>query len=125
MITFIFKISNVPQADKTYYGKYYTDTISPDHEGLDVEIRPYLIKGISEYQKLEYKQKRINPLQFSEFNQKVSIGIMSISNLKHLSIHSSNEEINCFDFYCQKFTINHTISMKMYMFGKLIENPSL
>ena len=45
-ITFIFKLNN-----KTFYGKYYTDTISPDHEGLDAEIKPYLLQGISEYHK--------------------------------------------------------------------------
>ena len=112
-ITFIFKMNNA-----TYYGKYYTDTISPEHEGLDLEIRPYLIKGLSEYIKQEQNY-------FSEFKENVPIGIISVSSLNHISIHSSNEEINCFDFYCEKFTINHIISMKMYMFGKLIENPSL
>ena len=116
LITFIFKLASRP--NQTFYGKYYTDTISPDHEGLDVEIRPYLIKGISEYIKQEQKY-------FSEFKENVPIGIISVSSLKHLSIHSSNEEINCFDFYCEKFTINHTINMKMYMFGKLIENSYL
>ena len=46
-ITFIFKLNN-----RTFYGKYYTDTISPEHPGLDEEIKPYLLKGISEYQKM-------------------------------------------------------------------------
>jgi len=123
MITFIFKLASRP--NQAFYGKYYTDTISPEHEGLDVEIRPYLIKGISEYHRQDQIQKRINPLQFSEFKENVPIGIISVSSLKHISIHSSNQEINCFDFYCEKFTINHTINMKMYMFGKLIENPNL
>jgi len=50
---------------------------------------------------------------------------MSVSNYKYISIHSTNEERNCFDFYCEKFTINHKICMEMYMFGKLIENPEV
>jgi hypothetical protein len=113
-ITFIFRLSYIP--DKTFYGKYYTDYISPDHEGLDEEIRPYLLKAISEYQ----KQKKL-----PEVKEKVHIGIMSVSNYKYISIHSTNEERNCFDFYCEKFTINHKICMEMYMFGKLIENPEV
>jgi hypothetical protein len=123
MITFIFKLESRP--NKLFYGKYYTDTITPDHEGIDLEIKPYLLKGICENHKREQIQKRVNPQHFSEFKENVPIGIISVSSLKHISIHSSNEEINCFDFYCEKFTINHTIWLKMYMFGKLIENVTL
>ena len=114
-ITFIFRLAIRP--DQTYYGKYYTDTISPDHEGIDAEVRPYLLRGISEYLKLER-----NPV--TEFKEKVPIGIMTVSNHKYISIHSSDEERNCFDFYCEKFTINGEVCLKMYMFGKLIENPT-
>jgi hypothetical protein len=113
-ITFIFKIEN-----KTYYGKYHTDNISPDHEGLDEEIRPYLLKGICEYHKFE--QKQTHSLEV-EFKQHVPIGIMSVSYDTHISIHSSNDEKRVFDFYCQKFTINYKITLEMYMFGKLIVN---
>jgi hypothetical protein len=107
-ITFIFKLNN-----RTFYGKYYTDTISPEHPGLDEEIKPYLLKGISEYQKMEQKP---------QLKEKVHIGIISVSNYNHISIHSTNEERNFFDFFCAKFTINHKICLEMYMFGKLIEN---
>jgi hypothetical protein len=105
-ITFIFKLNN-----KTFYGKYYTDTISPDHEGLDAEIKPYLLQGIIEYHKQEL---------LPDVKEEVHIGIISISNHKYISIHSTNEEKNCFDFYCEKFTINYTVCLKMYMFGKCI-----
>ena len=110
-ITFIFKLKN-----KTFFGKYYTDKISPDHDGLDEEIRPYLLKGISEYRKLEKKPQITEP---------VHIGILSVSSNKSILIHSTNEEKNCFDFYCEKFTINYKICLEMYMFGKLIENPTV
>ena len=124
-ITFIFKIPNGPKAYKTCYGKYHTDNISPEHEGLDEVIRPYLLKGLSEYHKLEYKHNRGNPLHFSEFKENIPIGIISVSNDTYISIHSSNEEKRVFDFYCQKFTINHKINLEMYVFGKLIDNPDL
>ena len=104
-ITFIFKLNN-----RTFYGKYYTDYISDDHEGLDKEIKPYLLKGINEFQNLKLSQKVEN----------VHIGIISVSDHNYISIHSTDEEIKCFDFYCKNFTINHKISLTMYMFGKLI-----
>jgi len=110
-ITFIFKLS-----DEIFYGKYYTDYISPDHIGLDEEIKIYLLKGISEYYKQEHLPK---------VNEKVDIGILSICNHKYISIHSTDEERNCFDFYCKKFTINYIVCLEMYMFGKLIKNQEL
>ena len=109
-ITFIFKMNDI-----TYHGKYYTDYISPDHKGLDDEIRPYLLKGI-----LEYQKKEILPKLKKEVIDNVQICIMSLCNEKYISLHSTNEEKNCFDFHCEKYTINHTICMKMHMFGKLI-----
>ena len=113
-ITFIFKLPNKP--GQTLYGKYYTDYIAPEHEGLDQVIKPYLLKGISEYQKIEQKP---------QVKEKVHIGIISVSNYKYISIHSTNEERNCFDFYCEKFTINHKLCLEMYMFGKFIENSAV
>jgi hypothetical protein len=113
-VTFIFRLAITPE--QTYYGKYYTDTISPDHEGIDAEVRPYLLRGINGYMKLEHNTE-------VEIKEKVHIGIMSVCNHKYISIHSSDEERDCFDFYCEKFTINHKPCLKMYMFGKLIENP--
>ena len=107
-ITFIFKIQNRP--GQTFYGKYYTDYISDDHEGLDKEIKPYLLKGINKFQKLNLSPEVKN----------VHIGIISVSDHNYISIHSTDEEIKCFDFYCKNFTINHKISLTMYMFGKLI-----
>ena len=107
-ITFIFKLPNKP--DQTLYGKYYTDYISDDHEGLDKEIKPYLLKGINKFQKLNLSPEVKN----------VHIGIISVSDHNYISIHSTDEEIKCFDFYCKNFTINHKISLTMYMFGKLI-----
>ena len=131
-ITFIFKLN-----EKIFYGKFYTDTIEPDHKGLNEVIKPYLIKGLTQHkQEHEHQhqhQHQHEPEQFSPEN--VRIGILSVCNHKYISIYSSKDEINCFDFYCHKFTINYTVHVRMYMFGKLVgdklvgdklcENPSL
>ena len=106
-ITFIFTLNG-----KTFYGKYYTDYISPDHEGLDEVIKPYLVKGLNEYNKHE---------NLPEIKENIQIGIISVSDHKYISIHSSNDEKLCFDFYCEKFNINYKIHLRMYVFGKLIE----
>jgi hypothetical protein len=109
-ITFIFKLPN--NLGQTLYGKYYTDYIYDEHEGLDKEIKHYLLKGINEFQNLKLSQEVEN----------IHIGIISVSDHNYISINSTDEEIKCFDFYCKKFTINHKISLTMYMFGKLIES---
>ena len=58
-----------------------------------------------------------------EINEKVHIGVLSVSNQKYIAIHSSDDEKYSFDFYCEKYTINYKICLRMYMFGKLVENP--
>ena len=108
-ITFIYKINN-----KTFYGKYYTDYISPDHKGLDEEVKPYLLRGLNEYQ-IQEKLPEV-------LEEDLSIGIISVCNHKYISLDSTDAEINCFDFYCTKFTINYKIYLKIYINGKLIEN---
>ena len=45
-ITFIYKIRK-----NTYYGKYMTNCISDDHEGLDTVVRPYLVNGLNKFRK--------------------------------------------------------------------------
>jgi len=97
-ITFIYKLPNYPG---TFYGKYCTDSILDNHEGLDAEIKKCLPEEIKNAQ----------------------IGIISVSSHDNISIHSSSEEKKCFDFYCEKFTINYKTSLKIYMCGNLIENP--
>ena len=98
-ITFIFKLSN-----ETYYGKYLTDNISPDHEGLDEVIKPYLLKALNEHQLVE----------------NVNIGIISVCCFTSVELHSTDEERYCFDFYCENFNINYTQCLEMYLFGKRV-----
>ena len=114
-ITFMFTLPNA-KGNIKHFGKYYTDSILHEHEGLDVVVKPYLIKGLR-----EFSEKK--PTE--EFIRNIHIGVLSVSNCNTISIHSTDEEINSFDFYCEKFTINQKVYLKIYMFGKLIENTAL
>jgi len=121
-ITFFF---NLPKdLHKKYYGKYNTDNIYDDHEGLDEEIKPYLLQGLIEYHEQFEKKQKLSPEQIKDLKNRIQIGIMSVSEHNNISVHSSIKERFVFDFYCHKYTINHEISLTMYMFGKLIEGPA-
>jgi len=102
-ITFIYKIGK-----KVFYGKYITDYISDDHEGLDNEIKDIVISGINEYR----KQKGL-----ANLNNQIHIGILSLSIHDYISTHSSEEEINCFDFYHKTHILKNA---ETYINGKLI-----
>ena len=103
-ITFIYRIG---KNKKSFYGKYVCDYISDDHEGLDSEIKSTIIDGINEYRKQQ---------GFAKINKTVCLGILSFSANKYIPIHSSDEEIHCFDFYHKHFTNNG----ETYVNGKLI-----
>jgi hypothetical protein len=100
-ITFIYKVGN---NYKTYYGKYCFDYISDDHEGLDNEVKNILIKGLNQYR----KKKNIPKLK-----TKIFIGILSYSSDHVIPTYSTDNEINCFDFY-------YNDDNKIYINGKLI-----
>jgi hypothetical protein len=87
-ITFIFKIG---KKDKTYYGKYCFDNISDDHNGLDNEVKYILLKGLNEYRKKN---------NIPELKSKIIIGILSFSSNRIIPTYSTDNEIKCFDFYC-------------------------
>jgi hypothetical protein len=104
-ISFIYKIDN---NKKTYYGKFVCDYISDDHEGLDNEIRWYVIDGINKYR----EQKELPPIE------KIYIGVISFSMNRYIPTFSSDQEIQCFDFYYEKY---EHVNEKTYINGKLIE----
>ena len=103
-ITFIYKVG---KNYKTYYGKYCFDYISDDHEGLDNEVKNILINGLNEYRKKNNNQK---------LKTKIIIGILSFSLNNIIPTYSSNNEIKCFDFYCNYDNYDN----KIYINGKLI-----
>ena len=86
-ITFIYKVGN---NKKAYYGKYCTDYISDDHEGLDNEVKYILKRGLNMYR----TQNNIPKLK-----SKIMIGILSFSSNDIIPTYSSDNEIKCFDFY--------------------------
>ena len=100
-ITFIYKVG---KNYKTYYVKYCFDYISDDHEGLDKEVEYILIKGLNEYRKK-------NNIQI--LKTKIIIGILSFSSNNTIPTYSTDNEIKCFDFYCNS-------DNKIYINGKLI-----
>jgi len=87
-ITFIYRIGS---NKKTYYGKYVTDYISDDHEGLDEEVRYTLLDGINRY-RAQKKLKNIN-------SKHLMVGILSLGIHDIVPTYSSKEEMKCFDFY--------------------------
>jgi len=102
-ITFIYRIGN---NKKTYYGKYTTNYISDDHEGLDDEIIPIIIDGLNKYR---------NKRNFPKIS-KIYVGIMSFSISENIPTYSSDKEISCFDFYYKNYK-----ESKLYINGNLIE----
>ena len=110
-ITFIYKIGKNSINSKIYYGKYVVDHmgISDDHEGLDNEIYPYLLNGINIYR----LQKNLPKL-----TKKINIGILSFSIDNFIPTFSSNSEIECFNFYYEKY---YNKKAKTYINGKLLE----
>jgi hypothetical protein len=101
-ITFIYKIGK-----RNYYGKYVSDYISDDHEGLDTEIRPLLLDGINRFR----HQKGLSRLR------SVKIGILSFSVDSYIPCFSSDKDYECFDFYLDgEYYGDH----KLYVNGKQI-----
>jgi hypothetical protein len=118
-ISFIYRVG---KSKKTYYGKYCSDYISDDHEGLDTEVKYSLLKGLKKYN--EEKNQAKNEANNEENKEekiekpkkdiKVTVGVLSFSSSKHIPTYSSENEMKCFDFY-------HDYDAKIYINGKKIE----
>jgi hypothetical protein len=87
-VTFLYRIGSNP---KVYYGKYVSNYISDDHEGLDKEVLPDLLNGINLYR----QQKSLQPLKKNQ----VKVGILSCSTNNNFLDYSSRKEIDFFGFY--------------------------
>lgn len=88
-ISFIYRID---KSNQTYFGKYLTDNISDNHDGLDTIIRPKLTYGLNKYRRINNKNK---------LKQSIFIGVLSYSNT--WMDFSSEREIKCFDFLYEKY----------------------
>jgi len=106
-ITFMYRIG---KNRKIYYGKYYSDYVSDDHDGLDMVVLHVLAKGLNEYR----KQKKMPKLN----KKHVYIGIISFSFEWHIPVDSTETEIKFFDFY-------HTYNEKTYINGKILKKDPI
>jgi hypothetical protein len=102
-ITFIYRVG---KNKKTYYGKYCSDYISDDHDGLDTEVKYSLLRGLTKYKEQSNEKE-------NEEEMKVIVGVLSFSSNKFIPTYSSENEIECFDFY-------HDYDNKIYINGKNI-----
>lgn len=103
-ITFIYTIGK-----KRFYGKYVVDYLSDDHEGLDDEVRPIVLKGVNAFR----AQKNLSPIT------SVNIGILSYSVDNYAPCYSSEKEMVCFDFYCDEQNFSR---QTIYVNGQKISN---
>jgi len=104
-VTFIYKLGN-KRNSRVYYGKY-DGYISDDHEGLDLEMKHHVKKGLNEYR----KQNNLKPIK------KIQLGVLSLSLNGFIPDYSSNKEIKMFDFYQIK---EDYYESKIYVNGNLI-----
>ena len=109
-ISFIYRVG---KSKKTYYGKYCSDYISDDHEGLDTEVKYSLLKGLKKYNEEKNQEKNQEKNEKPKKNLKVIVGVLSFSSSKHIPTYSSENEMKCFDFY-------HDYDNKIYINGKKI-----
>lgn len=103
-ITFFYKIGK-----STFYGKYVTDMISDDHEGLDDEVRGMVIKGVNAFR----KEKGLAPIK------EVIIGVLSYSFDNFAPSYSSEKEVKAFDFYCDELNFK---TCNIYINGTLMKD---
>jgi len=80
---------------RIFYGKFFADYISDDHDGLDNEVRYYLLRSINRYRQNKNIDKKKNTIK----NENLKIGVISFSSHKFIPDYSSDEEIQFFDYY--------------------------
>ena len=99
-ISFIYRID---KSNQTYFGKYLTDNISDNHDGLDTIIRPKLTYGLNKHRRLNNKNK---------LKQSIFIGVLSYS--KTWMDFSSEREIKCFDFLYEQYKTEAGVEVEDY-----------
>ncbi len=104
-ITFIYRIGNNPTA---YFGKYVTDSVSDDHNGLDMEVKYALVDGLNKYR--EQKGYRKPSLR------NIRIGVLGFAADRYIPTYSSEDEIKSFDTYivAYNYTVNTFVNGKQF-----------
>ena len=93
-ITFMYQLKGQKRRgdDSIFYGKYVSDYLSDDHEGLDKEAKDVLVRGLNLYR----KQKNHKPLSKKD----VEVGVIGFSSGDgRVPSYSSAKETKFFDFY--------------------------
>ena len=114
-ISFFYRIG---EEKERYLGKIFFSCMSDDHDGLDVEVRPYLLSGLNSY-------REIHGLPILD-DKDLQIAVISFSFEKVIPVYSTDDEIPGFDFYMRvkgggdgDYYTNQEI--KTYVNGKYIE----
>lgn len=108
-ITFFFKkrfdINGTP--GPPFFGKYCTNSI---HDELYIEVKKCLIQTLN-----DCAIKRYGGARFTETEETVSLGVLSVSSDDIVTMNSNNKDIQAFYFYCD-------YDNNRYINGKLINN---
>jgi hypothetical protein len=113
-ITFMYRIGyGMADNTRTYFGKYCFYYISDDHEGLDKEIKPDLIKAIN----LDRKERKLPEVEEDE----VTLGILACCTSNYIPNYSSDAERNFYDFYYER--TDYGRKPIMYLKGKVVQTP--
>ena len=107
-ISFIYRIGT-----KKYFGKYASQSISDDHDGLDCEVRYFLMEGLNRF--------RAQRGEAALSDADVLIGVLSFSANQYIDVWSSEEEIKCFDFYFLQFHSGNRRS-ETYVNGEMLQD---
>lgn len=106
-ITFIYKIAN-----EKYFGKYDTGRMSDDHSGLDKEVLSHLYRGLIQHRKNQGITEVLR-------KKDIKIAVLSFSDDKWVPTYSSDDEYQCFDFYCVDYDYGRDYTI--YINGNKLE----
>jgi hypothetical protein len=87
-VTFLYRIG---EEKERYFGKIVWANMSDDHNGLDEEVRPYLLCGLNTYR----ESKGLPLLTYDG----VAISTLSYSFEDRIPVYSTINDNMCFDFY--------------------------
>jgi hypothetical protein len=105
-ITFIYKIDG---DTNIYYGKYITDYISDDHEGLDIEVKTILIPELNNFR----KNNNLSELD----DESIIVGILGFCTDNYVPTYSTDHEMKAFNFY----SIYRNYNYQTYINGNLVD----
>lgn len=91
IVTFLYRLQNEPTVR---FGKCDYEYVSDDHDGLDIEVKNRLLRGINSW--LTQRGKR------ALTEEEVDVGIMAVSSDDRC--YTSKHDYACFDFWFREDT---------------------